>query len=128
MQNEISEWFLNTLGSDWFYYLVMGYCLYRLCIRQLGRSRTYNMLAYFIGLVALAGGVVLFFLNPRAISSLADAAEFLRLFLIGIGVFVGGIFIVGFLLRASIRQRKFEWRVDRFHDAWRSRNDRWYRW
>ena len=40
-------------------------------------------------------------------------------------VAVVGVIIVVLATRSFARQKHYEWRVDRFHDAWNSRKNRW---
>lgn len=125
MQDNLMSWLCNAAGSDWFYYLVILCVVFYFAFRRFGRAKGYFMVACYVGIAVLLGGIFLLCLEPGNISSSGDLIEFVKLLATGIGVVGGGIFVVCFLLWASIRQRKLEWIVDRIHDAWRSRNRRW---
>lgn len=96
---------------------------------SLKRSERFAVLAV-LGLVALIVGVVLLLnagniINFEAVRSAEDVGTVTKAAGIVLLVVIAGGFILVRSLRAFARQKKFEWRTDKFHDAWNSRKDRW---
>lgn len=108
---------------------VLGLILYLILgTGRRNRKREFAVLGSF-GLIALIVGVVLLFnlgswINFEAIEGIEDLLSVGRIIITVVLVAIVGIFVVRGGIRGAIKQSKFEHEVDKFHDAWDSRNDR----
>lgn len=114
------------LGStgNWYYIFVAGFILWAI-FRYGGRLRFYLFLAGAGVFVVLIGFALLCSLTPSGIHSVGDFFLFILLLIAFIAIIFLGGKIIRFFTGAAGRQRSYERRVDCFHDAWNSRNDRW---
>lgn len=103
-----------------FYLGLFVFLIYR--IPRLSRYRIFG----FYGLCAvIIGGGLLFCLTPAGVKTFHDLLELGGFFLLFAVIAVVGILVMKTAFSASRRQKHFEREVDRFHDAWKSRNERW---
>lgn len=107
--------------------------LFVILLSHTKRSTRYAFYA-FLGLTALivAGATVVnvnSFVDWDKIKNIHDFISAVRfeglLVLVCVIFLVAGWFIVRKSIRGFINQKRFERNVDRFHDAWSSRKDRW---
>ena len=94
------------------------------------KRTTRHVLLGYAGVIALIAGIVLLanagsFLNFEAIRSTEDLGTAAKVLGPIVLVAIGGGIVLRRAVRGFISQKRFEWRVDRFHDAWNSRKDRW---
>lgn len=107
--------------------VLLGICV--IVFFSLKRTERFAILSV-LGLVALIVGVFLLlnagnFINFEAVRSAEDVGIVAKAGgIVLLAVIVGGFILIR-SLRAFARQKKFEWRTDKFHDAWNSRKDRW---
>ena len=93
------------------------------------RTTRHVMLGY-VGVIALIIGIFLLansgsFINFEAIRSTEAFGAATKVLGPIALVAIGGGIVLRRAIRGFISQKRFEWRVDRFHDAWNSRKDRW---
>lgn len=103
------------------FYLV----LFLLVLNRLPRLSRYRVLGFYGSAAAVLGGALFFCLTPAGVKSFDDLLELGGLALLLAVIAVGGFAVMRIAFGASRRQRHFEREVDRFHDAWKSRNERW---
>lgn len=109
--------------------IVVYIAIFLLLFRFAKRSTRFVMLGA-IGLSALGAGLYLLsnagsFINIGAALELNQVKDVLEVIGIIVAVIVVASIVLGGSIRGFVSQKRFEWRVDRFFDAWHSRNDRW---
>ncbi|MBR3083250.1 MAG: hypothetical protein IKH03_01570 [Oscillospiraceae bacterium] len=97
--------------------------------RSLSRSGRRGMLIVVGAVILFVGGGFLLnagkIINFEAVRSAEDVGTVAGVLGLIALVAVVGVIIVVLATRSFARQKHYEWRVDRFHDAWNSRKNRW---
>lgn len=105
----------------WLFYLI----LFLIVLNRLPHLSRYRVLGFYGLVAAVLGGALLFCLTPAGVKSFGDLLELGGLILLLTVMAVVGFIVMRVAFSASRRQKRFEREVDRFHDAWKSRNERW---